>query len=112
MLTWVFVAGFVIFSLSSAYFYFTNQNKGGLRSAFLVSFLTVVSYAVMWQGELTATSASGQAVYWTRWLFYALSCTLLIIEIAQVKGIGGGQRAHLVYMTATVMLTGVRHFRH
>ena len=106
MLDIVFLAGIAIFVLSSAYFYWTGKNKGGLNTAFLVSFVTLISYVLMWQGDLTVVTPAGEPIYWSRWLFYGLSCTLLMLEIAQVKGIQGGGRVQLIYLTAIVMLTG------
>ena len=106
MLNFIFVAGLVIFALSSAYFYVTGKNKSGLNSAFLVSFVTLISYVLMWQGELTVVTAAGEPIYWTRWLFYGASCTLLMLEIAQLKKIQGGGRVQLLYLTAIVMFTG------
>jgi sensory rhodopsin len=107
MLSLVFVAGLLIFAVSSAYFYFAGKNKNGLNSAFLVSFVTLISYVLMWQGDLIAVTQAGQPIFWTRWLFYGLSCTLLMVEIAQLKQIQGGKLAQLLYLTALVMLTGV-----
>jgi sensory rhodopsin len=106
MLNVVFLAGLLIFVVSSTYFYFAGKGKNGLNSAFLVSFVTLISYVLMWQGDLTIVTAAGQPIYWTRWLFYALSCTLLMVEIAQVKGIRGGGLVQLLYLTALVMFTG------
>ena len=106
MLNIIFLTGLVIFALSSIYFYFAGKNRGGLNSAFLVSFVTLISYLLMWQGKLTTTSANGEPIYWTRWLFYGMSCTLLMLEIAQVKGIAGGERINLLYLTTIVMGTG------
>jgi sensory rhodopsin len=106
MLNFVFLAGLLIFAVSSTYFYFAGKNKSGLNSAFLVSFVTLISYVLMWQGDLTVVTAAGQPIYWTRWLFYALSCTLLIVEIAQIKGVQGGGLVQLLYLTAIVMFTG------
>jgi len=56
-----------IFSLSSIYFYVSKKQSGKLNSAFLVSFVTLASYALMWQGNLVGSSASGEPIYWTRW---------------------------------------------
>ncbi|MFW6136042.1 MAG: bacteriorhodopsin [Chloroflexota bacterium] len=106
MITYVFLAGLVIFALSSAYFYVTGKSRDGLNTAFLVSFVTLISYVLMWQGDLTVVSRSGQAIYWTRWLFYGVSCTLLMVEIARVKGIQGGGLVQLLYLTAIVMFAG------
>jgi sensory rhodopsin len=106
MLSFVFLAGLLIFAVSSTYFYFAGRDKNGLNTAFLVSFVTLISYVLMWQGELTVATTAGQPIYWTRWLFYALSCTLLMVEIAQVKGVQGGGLVQLLYLTAIVMFTG------
>jgi sensory rhodopsin len=106
MIDFVYVAGMLIFGLSSAYFYFAGKSKDGLNTAFLVSFITLISYVLMWQGNLTIVTQAGQPIFWTRWLFYALSCTLLMVEISQLKGIQGGERVQLVYLTAIVMFTG------
>ena len=106
MLTYVFLSGLLIFTVSSAYFYFAGRRKSGLNTAFLVSFVTLTSYVLMWQGNLTVTTEAGQPIFWTRWLFYGLSCTLLMYEIGQLKGIEGERLVQLLYLTAIVMLTG------
>jgi sensory rhodopsin len=106
MLNVVFVAGLVIFAISSAYFYFAGKDKSDLNPAFLVSFITLVSYVLMWQGDLTVTTDGGASIFWSRWLFYGASCTLLIYEIARLKGIKGEKLVKLIYLTALVMFTG------
>jgi len=106
MLNSVFLVGLLIFAVSSVYFYFTGKNKSGLNTAFLVSFITLISYVLMWQGGLTVETQAGEPIYWSRWIFYGLSCTLLMLEIAQLKGIQGGERVQLLYLTAIVMGTG------
>jgi len=107
MLTAVLLAGLLIFAGSSAYFYFAGKNKNALNSAFLVSFITLISYVLMWQGNLTVVTEAGQPILWTRWLFYGLSCTLLMVEIAQLKKIQGERLVQLLYLTAIVMFTGL-----
>jgi sensory rhodopsin len=98
--------GVVIFAISSAYFSLTRTKRGGLNAAFLVSFVTLISYVIMWQGELTVVTGAGELIFPTRWVFYGVSCTLLMVEIAQLKGIRGGDLVQLLYLTAIVMLTG------
>ena len=103
----IFIIGFAIFALSSAYLYFVKGKDGMLNSAFLVSFVTLASYALMWDGSFTAESAGGQPIYWTRWLFYAISCSLLMLEIAKVKGIkSSGKITELIFLNVFVMGTG------
>ena len=106
MLDFVFVAGLAVFGASSIGFYVTGRGKRGLNAAFLVSFVTLISYLLMWQGDLTVTTGSGQPIFWSRWLFYGLSCTLLMVEIGELKGIEGGALTRLIYLTAVVMGTG------
>lgn len=106
MITYVFLAGLLTFAVSSVYFYSAPKSKDGLNTAFLVSFVTLISYVLMWQGNLTVVTPSGQTVFWSRWLFYGLSCTLLMVEIAKLKGIEGGGLVQLLYLTAIVMVTG------
>ena len=106
MLTYVFLAGLLIFAVSSVYFAFTGKSKDGLNTAFLVSFVTLISYVLMWQGDLTVVTGSGEPIFWTRWLFYGVSCTLLMVEIAWLKGIEGGRLVQLLYLTAIVMFAG------
>jgi sensory rhodopsin len=106
MLNLIFLVGLVVFALSSAYFYFAGKNKNSFNSAFLVSLITLISYVLMWQGKITIVTEAGQPIFWTRWLFYMLSCTLLMVEIARLKGIRGGGLVQLLYLTAIVMFTG------
>jgi sensory rhodopsin len=102
----VFLAGLLIFLISSVFFYVAGKNKNILNSAFLVSFITLISYVLMWQGGLTVLTAAGQPIFWTRWLFYGASCPLLMYEIAQLKNIKGHKLVELLYLTAIVMFTG------
>ena len=47
MLNLTLLAGLMIFAISSMYFYFAGKTKNGLNSAFLVSFVTLISYVLM-----------------------------------------------------------------
>lgn len=106
MLKLTFLVGIIIFGISSMYFYFAGRKKGGLDSAFLVSFITLISYVLMWQGQIVTVTEAGQPIFFTRWPFYILSCTLLMVEIGRLKGIRGGDLVRLLYLTAIVMFTG------
>ncbi len=62
----------------------------------------------MWQGSYVAESVSGQPIYWTRWNSYAISCSLLMFEIARVKKItSASDVAELIFLNVIVMGTGV-----
>ena len=108
MISTIFLAGIAIFSISSIYFYTRKRQGEGLNSAFLVSFVTLASYTLMWQGNLVGESAGGEPIFWTRWIFYAISCSLLMLEIARVKMIKGSARVtELIFLNVIVMGTGV-----
>jgi bacteriorhodopsin len=91
--------GILIFSLSSIYF--TIKSKPGFNSAFLVSFITLVSYIVMLQGKFSVND-----IYWTRWFVYGISCPLLAFEISKRVGLDLNHKIFNVFLTAIVMVTG------
>ena len=103
MINLIFIAGIVIFALSSLFFFFSKKG-GSMNTAFLVSFVTLASYVLMWDGTFASQSASGEPIYWTRWLFYAISCSLLMLEIARVKGITASEKVtELIFLNVLVM---------
>ena len=106
MLSTIFIFGIAAFTISSIYFYMKGKGRDSLNTSFLVSFVTLISYVLMWQGKLTVVTEGGEPIYWSRWLFYGLSCALLMFEIAKLKKIGGERMAELVYLTVIVMFTG------
>jgi len=100
----VLMMGVVFFAAASTYFLFAY--KKDFNSAFLVSFITIISYALMLEGSVASVGAEGGAVYATRWLFYGLSCTLLMYEIAKLLKKSQSETIFLLYLTAIVMVTG------
>lgn len=101
----VLLAGIVLFSLSALYFLITH--KVSFNTAFLVSLVTIASYLVMYEGTfIILESTSSEAVYYTRWLFYALSCSLLMYEIGRSLKLKKGDIATLIYLIVVVMITG------
>jgi bacteriorhodopsin len=106
MINSILIGGMIIFAISSIIFFFFKKSAR-MNSAFLVSFFTLASYGLMWGGSFVAESGNGQPIYWTRWLFYAISCSLLMLEISRVKGIKAtGRITELVFLNVFVMGTG------
>jgi len=62
MLDIVFIVGMLVFAASSAYFWIAGRGKQGLNLAFMVSFVTLVSCVLMWQGKLTVYAQGRQFV--------------------------------------------------
>ncbi|MFW5694273.1 MAG: bacteriorhodopsin [Alkalispirochaeta sp.] len=100
----LFLIGIVVFVVSSLYFLITQRKP--FNTAFLVSFITIASYVVMYEGTFASVSTATVPIFWTRWVFYAISCTLLTVEISRILNIEKKKSIFLLYLTAIVMLTG------
>jgi sensory rhodopsin len=108
MINTIFLVGMLVFAASSTFFYFSRKDGQGLNTAFLVSFFTLASYVLMWQGSFVTQGVGGEPVYWTRWIFYAISCSLLMLEISKVRGItSAGKITEIIFLNVFVMGTGV-----
>ena len=103
----VFIAGVVVFALSSLYFYLKHGSSGRTNSAMLVSVITLVSYCLYAAGVGSVELANGDTAYTTRWAGYVLSCTLLMWTIAEHIGLELRHKLELGYLTGITMLTGV-----
>jgi len=100
----VFAIGIAFFAVSATYFLWAY--KKAFNSAFLVSFITIISYTLMLEGSLVSVGAKGGEVYATRWLFYGLSCSLLIYEIARFLKKSQSETIFLMFLTVLVMGIG------
>ncbi|MFW6210089.1 MAG: bacteriorhodopsin [Patescibacteria group bacterium] len=100
----VFLAGIALFAVAATYFLFAYKKE--FNSAFLVSFITIISYTLMLEGSLVSLGAGGGEVYATRWLFYGVSCSLLMYEIARLLQKSLSETIFLLYLTVIVMTTG------
>jgi len=106
LLNAILQSGALLFTASSILFLFSKKQQGPFNTAFIVSFVTLISYILMWLGGLEIASAAGQPIFWTRWLFYAASCSLLMYEIASTRKIKGPALAEWIYLTVIVMFAG------
>jgi bacteriorhodopsin len=100
-------AGALFFLLSSLYFLVTQKNSQNLNIPFLVSFITLISYLIMWQGSFVTLNSNGEQLYWTRWIGYMFSCTLLMYTIASLIKSTPSKLINKIYLTALVMFTGL-----
>ena len=94
MINIIFIAGMAIFFISGIYFYFIN--KKAFNSALLICLITLISYILMWQGSLKTISLAGEPIFWSRWLFYIVSCTLLMFEISKLTETKETLKSHFV----------------
>jgi sensory rhodopsin len=105
--------GTVLFSLSSAFFLLRNsamveadEKVDKFNAPFFVSFITLISYIIMWEGSFLSFTEAGEPLYWTRWLFYGASCTLLMYSIGKNLKFSWPEKINLFYLTIIVMVTG------
>jgi sensory rhodopsin len=108
--TMVFWVGALIFALSSLMFVIlenrNNSRKHLFNSHVFVSFITTISYCVMAIGIATVTAESGDLIYWTRWLFYAGSCSILTLDIATIGKKSNEKKAEIAIFTILTMFCG------
>ena len=95
----ILILGIVVFSIASIYF--TLKPKKEFNSAFIVSFVTLISYIIMLQGNFAAND-----LYWTRWLFYGISCPLLCYEISKKIELPTPKTIFNLFLTFITMITG------
>jgi sensory rhodopsin len=104
---WIGAAAFGVASLAFAALY-RRQNRNGLvfGSDVFVSFITTISYVVMALALGTVIAGNGQPVYWTRWLFYVASCSILTLDIAFVAQKPTVRKVEVVLFTGLTMFCG------
>jgi sensory rhodopsin len=100
----------MVFALSSllfAYIETKNQNiKQIFRSHMYVSFITTISYVIMALALATLVTQSGEFIFWTRWLFYMGSCSILTVDIAHYFSKSSIKKAEIATLTSLTMFCG------
>jgi sensory rhodopsin len=54
----------------------------------------------------TVAAENGQPIYWTRWLFYIGSCSILTLDVATIAKKSNSKKAEVVSLTALTMFCG------
>lgn len=83
-----------------------NNREIVFRSHIFVSFITTISYVLMALALLTGVADNGQPIYWTRWLFYIASCSILTLDIAFIAKIPDSRKVEVASFTGLTMLCG------
>jgi len=102
----VFQAGAAIFALASVYFLFLGKGKPSFSTEFFISFITTTSYVLMSQSIATTTSLKGEPIYWSRWLFYMIACSLLMYDTSKVLNISERDYPKMALLTWLTMFNG------
>jgi sensory rhodopsin len=104
----IYFAGAAWFGIATIIFGMLNARKESpaFNVELFVSFFTSISYIVMALGLATVTAPNSELIYWSRWLFYIGSCTLLTADIAHLKGLPKSKVAEVGIYTAVTMFAG------
>lgn len=100
IILWV---GFVIMALATIGFFSSKSKFGFLAGS--VTATTLLSYAVMLEGSLVL-QAGDETIYFTRWMFYILSCSILMHSISDYLGVKGQAKISVLILNALVMISG------
>lgn len=104
----VFYLGISLFSLTTIIFLMLKKRNPRVASLnIIVNFVTIVSYALMVSSLGVIAAMNGQLIYWTRWAFYAVSCSFLMVEISMILEIERRDIVEIVVFNSLVMLTGL-----
>lgn len=102
----IFFLGLLVFIAAFLIFYFFKKTNLAARLNLLVSLVTMTSYAVLFAGIGALKIDCYEYIYPTRWLFYILSCGLLIYEIALIMKKDKFDTFKMIALNTIVMLTG------
>ena len=104
----IFYVGMIIFSFTSLLFFILKKKNPNLASFnMIVNFSTIASYILMVSGLGVISATNGQLIYWTRWAFYAVSCSFLMVEISVILRIDKDTKLEIIVFNSLVMVTGL-----
>jgi sensory rhodopsin len=104
----IFYIGIIIFSLTTLSFLILKKRNAKVASLnMIVNFVTIASYILMVSGLLVFPASNGELIYWTRWGFYAVSCSFLMVEISMIRGIDKETLLEILVFNSMVMITGL-----
>ena len=104
----IFYVGIGIFTITTIMFLVLKKKNPKVASLnMIVNFITIASYILM-VSELGVLSAmSGDSIYWTRWAFYAMSCSFLMFEVSMILEIDSRTTLEIIVFNIMVMITGL-----
>lgn len=104
----IFFIGLIVFSLTTLMFFSLKRKNPKIASInMIVNFVTIASYLLMMSGLGASLATNGQSIYWTRWAFYAVSCSFLMVEISMILGINKNTMIEIIVFNSMVMITGL-----
>jgi sensory rhodopsin len=106
----IYWTGAAIFGFATLFFSYLEVRRSGpirgFHSNTLVCFITAFSYVVMALALGTVQADNGQPIYWTRWLFYIASCSILTLELSFITKKSSAMKAEIALFTGLTMFCG------
>ena len=104
----IFSVGAGVFTFTTITFLLLKKRNAEIASLnMIVNSVTIASYLLMISGLFVASAMSGDLIYWTRWAFYAVSCSFLMVEISMLLGIDKSVKLEIIVFNSLVMITGL-----
>ena len=104
----IFYIGIGLFSITSLMFLILKKKNHEVASLnLIVNFVTIASYILMVSELGVVTALTGDLIYWTRWAFYAMSCSFLMFEISKILTIDTKTTMEIIVFNIIVMITGL-----
>jgi len=104
----IFYIGIGLFSFTSLMFLILKKKNREIASLnMIVNFITIASYILMVSELGVITALSGDLIYWTRWAFYAVSCSFLMFEISKILSVDTKTTLEIIVFNSIVMVTGL-----
>jgi sensory rhodopsin len=104
----IFYIGIGLFSFTSLMFLILKKKNHEIASLnLIVNFITIASYILMVSELGVITALSGDLIYWTRWAFYAVSCSFLMFEISKILSVNTKTTLEIIVFNSIVMVTGL-----
>ncbi|MHA2473078.1 MAG: bacteriorhodopsin [Promethearchaeota archaeon] len=104
----IFYLGMGIFAVTTIMFLLLKKKNPKVASFnMIVNIITIASYILMVSELGTITALNGESIYWTRWAFYAVSCSFLMAEISFILKIDSRLMVEIIVFNSLVMVSGL-----
>jgi bacteriorhodopsin len=102
----IFLFGLLLMGFFAIWFFVNRKRNDDFRTAFLVSSITTLSYLLLMDGTIAAVTGLGEMIFFSRWLFYIASCSLLMLTIARILRVEKKSVLSVLFLNGLVMFAG------
>lgn len=102
----VFILGLVCLLILGIWFFKSRNTNQHYQTASLVLMVTALAYAVMLYQSFSTNFITGEQVYFVRWFFYIISCSLLMFTMTKLLKTPKTDILPIIVLNGLVMLSG------